>query len=306
MAIGNYGIVRGSDVRTEDISVYYSYAPSREEENNEFIELSADELLSECKLPSTVEVLNGEYSEKLLEGMYNLKLSANIFNQVGIYTILIKPKVIPLKIIDCGVLSAFPNVKGIVIKSSDLPNENLASNNGLQGYRIEYVDIQNGNKIRNTVRYVVTSNKVAPINENVGDGSQKSTRYRFEDSGDSIFLQITPSSVSGIKANSFPFIGVPNQIILLSNTFFSPIMVEVNMVENTIDSVAESITGEQIRDVRNGIITLFNKDREITNQYNSFIIKDDVTDVPLYEVKEKRTNIDNSQNFDNVLDEINE
>ncbi|MFW5847348.1 MAG: hypothetical protein ACOCVF_00315 [bacterium] len=304
MAIGNYGIVRGSDVNINNISVFYNYTPTREIENNEFIEIDAGEILSECSLPDSTD-LGENYTEKIMEGMYNLRLPATTFNQIGVYTIYIKPKTFSMEIADCGVLSAFPNVKGLVINEADLPDDNLRANNGLQGYRIEYVN-DNGEKRRNTVRYVVTSNRVSLVNENVGDSSQKSTRYRFDDNGSMIFLQITPSSASGIKANSFPFIGTPGQTILMSNTFFSPVMLEINMVEHDIDSVANSIIGEQIRDVKNGIVTLFDNNREITNQYNMFIIKDDVTDVPLYEIKEKRTNIDNSQNFDNVLDGINQ
>lgn len=302
MAIGNYGIIRGADVNVDDISMYYNYTPNRETENNEFFQLNPADVLSNCLLPETEEI-NG-YTEKLIEGMYSLKLPTSIFNRLGIYTIYIKPKTIGLKITDCGVLSAFPNVKGIVVNSLDL-TENLRANNALQGFRIEYVNTD-GTKLRNVVRYVVTSNKVVPVTENVGNTSQKSTRYRFDDNGNLIFLQLTPSSSSSIKANAFPFIGVPNQTILLSNTYFSPMVIEVNMVKNTIDTVANVLVGEQIRDVRNGIITLFDDNREITNQYNAFIIKDDVNDVPLYEVKEKRTNIDLTQNFDNVLSGIGE
>jgi len=38
----------------------------------------------------------------------------------------------------------------------------------------------------------------------------------------------------------------------------------------------------------------------IIKQVNLYEIKDDVTNVPLFEVKEKRNSIDQTQNFDDV------
>jgi hypothetical protein len=51
-------------------------------------------------------------------------------------------------------------------------------------------------------------------------------------------------------------------------------------------------------------LTYYDKERIITKQFNLFEIKDDVTDVPLYEVKEKRENIDETQDFDEIISEI--
>jgi hypothetical protein len=203
---------------------------------------------------------------------------------------------------DCSVLSSLPSVKGIVVNMNDLPSE-LQGNNALQGYRIEYIN-SNGTKLRNVVRYVVTSNKVVPINENIGNTNQVSTRYAFNDSGTLIFLQLTPSSSSDVKPNVNPFIGNVGQTILLSNTYFTPLVIEVELVQNTIDTIANIVGGQQVKDVQNGILTYYDENNVITNQFNLFEIKDDVTDVPLYEVKEKRTNIDTTQNFDSVINGI--
>jgi len=237
-----------------------------------------------------------------LEGLYNLRLPASVFNQLGIYTIYIKPKLTPLLIVDCSVLSALPTVKGIVINVNELP-ESLRANNALQGYRIEYVNAD-GTKLRNTVRYVVTSNRAVPVSENVGNTSQKAIRYRFDDAGTLMFLQVTPSSSSDVKPNALPFIGNVGQTILLSNTYFTPLTLEVELVENTLDTIADIVAGEQIKDVQKGILTYYDKNRAITKQFNLFEIKEDVTDVPLFEVKEKRTTIDDTQNFEDVIDEV--
>jgi len=295
MAVGQIGITRPSDVNINDIEMYYNYIPDRYTNNNDIIPLNPSELLDYCYLPITDP--NAVGTENLLEGLYDLRLPATIFNQLGIYTIYIKPKLVTTIIHDCSVLSALPTVKGITIDMNSLP-EALRVNNALQGYRIEYLNTD-GTKLRNVVRYVVTSNKVAVSKDNVGDTSQKTQRYRFDDSGSLLFLQLTPSSSSDVKPSATPFIGNAGQIILLSNTYFSPIVLEVELVENTINSIAD-LLGEQIKDVDNGILTYYDKNRNITKQFDLYTIKDTVGNAPLFEVKEKRTTIDTSQNFNDV------
>jgi len=301
MAIGTYGISRPADVSVDDINVYYNYTPNRETSNNIIYSLNASEILEYCYLPDDEQDI-ANYTENLLEGLYNLRLPASIFNQLGIYTIYIKPKMTPILVVDCSVLSALPTVKGIVVNVNDLP-EALRANNALQGYRIEYVN-SDTLKLRNVVRYVVTSNKVVPVSENVGNTSQRAIRYRFDDTGTLMFLQVTPSSSSDVKPNALPFIGNPGQTILISNTFFTPLTIEVELVENTLDTLADIVAGEQIKDVQKGILTHYDKNRVITKQFNLYEIKEDVTDVPLFEVKEKRTSIDETQNFDDIVDEV--
>jgi len=306
MGVGLYGITRSADVNIEDIDMYYNYTPDRQTNNTDIIPLTPVEILSYLYLPSTdpnyIPVVDPSLTENsnVLEGLYNLRLPASIFNQLGIYTIYIKPKLIMTTIVDCGVLSSLPTVNGIVIDLSTTPlPDNLKANNALQGFKIEYLNSDN-TKLRNVVRYVVTSNKVVPVSENVGNTSQKAIRYRFDDSGTLMFLQLTPSSSSDVKPNVLPFIGNIGGIILMTNTYFSPLVLEVELVENTIDTLADIVGGEQIKDVQNGILTIFDKNRVIIKQDNLYEIKDDVGNVPLFEVKEKRNSIDETQNFDKV------
>ena len=301
MAIGTIGITRPADVSIDDIEIYYNYTPDRYTENIDIFKISnTSDMLEYCYLPDDDE--NAVGVENLLEGLYNLKLPATTFNQLGIYTIYIKPKTTATVINDCSVLSALPTVKGIVLDINTLP-EAMKTNNALQGYRIEYVNAD-GTKLRNVVRYVVTSNRVSISSDNVGDTSQKTQRYRFDDSGTQLFLQLTPSSSSDVKPNATPFIGNIGQTILLSNTYFSPLVVEVDLVENTIDTLSDIVVGEQTKDVQNGILTYYDKNRVITRQVDLFEIKDDVTDVSLYEVRQKRTNIDESQDFEEIISDI--
>jgi hypothetical protein len=299
MSVCTIGTIRPSDVSIDDIDIFYNYTPNRQIINNTIYKLNTNEVLSYCYLPDD-EQISG--NENVLEGLYDLKLPASVFNKIGIYTIYLKPKTITTNISDCGVLSALPTTKGLILNVNDLP-EKLKSNNALQGYKVEYIN-SDGTKLRNVVRYVVTSNKVVPVTENVGNTSQRSVRYRFEDSGTLIFLQLTPSSSSDVKPNALPFIGTTNQTILLSNTFFSPLVIELELVENTIDTLSDIVAGEQIKDVQKGIMTYYDKDRVITKQFDLFEIKDDVVDVPLFEVRQKRTNIDESQNFNDIVENI--
>lgn len=299
MAIGTYGTIRPSDIEIADIDMFYSYIPNRETPPNEFIRLDPTEILSYNYLPEDEQIAG---QENLLEGMYNMRLPGSIFNQLGIYTIYLRPAIITTTIIDCSVLSSLPSVKGIILDSTILP-ENLRANNALQGYKVEYVS-DDGTKLRNTTRYVVTSNRVVPVSQNVGTTSQRAIRYRFDDSGTLLFLQVTPSSSSDVKPNVQPFIGNPGQTILISNTNFNPLAIEVEMVQTTLDTLADIVAGEQIKDVDNGILTYYDSNRNITRQFNLYEIKDDVTDVSLYEVKERRENIDESQNFDDITDDV--
>jgi len=300
MAVGIYGIIRPADVSVDDIDIYYNYTPNRETLNTDIYKLNADEILSYNYLPEDEQIVG---NENLLEGLYTMRLPATVFGQIGIYTIYIKPKKIDAVIMDCSVLSSLPSVKGIVLDANALP-ENLRANNALQGYRIEYVDPDTDEKVRNLVRYVVTANRVVPVTENVGNTNQNATRYRFDDSGTLLFVQVTPSSASDVKPNASAFIGTPDQTILISNTFFSPLVIEVDMVANTIDTLTNYVAGEQLKDVDNGILTYYDENRVITKQFNIYEIKEDVGDVPLYEVKEKRTNIDETQDFNNVTGDV--
>lgn len=306
MAIGTYGNVRPADVSPNDMEVYYTFAPNRETVATETFSLTPTDIFQELLLP-TDEQTAGQ--ENLLEGNYNVSLPATVFNEIGIYTIFVRPRVLrdvntdgQIQIVDCGVLSSLPTVKGIVIDGNQLDTD-LTANNALQGYKIEYID-SDGAKLRNTVRYVVTSNKVIPVTENIGNTSQTAVRYRFDDSGNLIFLQVTPSSASNVKPNISPFIGLPNQTILMSNTFFNPFSMEIEFVENTIDTLVNFVAGEQIKDVDNGILSYYDQDRNITKQFNLFEIKDDVTNTSLYEVKEERTEIDPTQDFNEIIDDV--
>jgi hypothetical protein len=302
MAIGTFGNIRPADITPADLDIFYTYTPNRETSPTGFSALTSTDVLTEFKLPSS-DPNFGSGEENLMGGVYNLKLQATVFNQLGIYTIYIRPKLVRTIISDCGVLSSLPSVKGLVINANSI-DANLRANNALQGFRVEYLE-DDGTKIRNVVRFVTTSNKVVPVTDNIANTSQTAVRYRFDDAGNLLFLQVTPSSSSSVKPNSAPFIGKPNQTIFLSNSNVNPETIEIEMVENTIDTLVDYVAGEQIRDVKKGILTYYDKNREITKQFDVYNIEDNINQEELFEVKEKRATIDVTQDFDTVTGNVN-
>jgi hypothetical protein len=173
---------------------------------------------------------------------------------------------------------------------------------GLVGYRIEYLDADSGAKIPNFFRIVTSSFYCEPITSNLSNSSQKAIRYRYSDIATNLmFLTLTPSSSPTSRPNTIPFIGQPNQSIILSNTFFNPVMLEIDMVEHDATTLAHALYGNQSKSVEDGIYTIYDQNNNIYKQFNLYEIKDDVNET-LYEIREKRDNIDESLNFDVITE----
>ena len=112
MALGTYGTVRPADMSPEDVEIIMNYTPSRDVTQNFVLKkLDAASLLT----PYFNNNETGGNVNEILGGLYNLQLPAAEFNALGIYTLYIRPAEIRTNITDCGILSALPNVKGIII-----------------------------------------------------------------------------------------------------------------------------------------------------------------------------------------------
>jgi len=292
MATGNYGIVRPSDVQSQDIQVFYNYSRDRQTPANTMKELDATSLISEISEPTKI---NG-ISENFI-GLKNLTLPADIFGNLGIYNLMIKPREILIQIVDCGVLSSAPDVKGILLRVTDLPTD-LSTDNSLIGFRIEYYDAQG--KIRNLFRIVTSSGRVEPVNQNQTNTSQKAVRYRYNDSGDLIFCTLTPTSSPVTLPNKKPFIGSPNQAISVTNTYFDPVYLELEVVEHDVQTLSYALYGNQSKSIQDGIYTIYDNNNNIYKQYNLFEIQDDANN-PLFEARETRLNIDQSKSYNNIF-----
>jgi hypothetical protein len=300
MATGTYGIVRPADVNTSDIQITVFYSPNRNSVTTRTFNLASSNLIENDNPNKT----SGGF--EIFGGLYTLKLPLTDFSAKGIYTIVIKPVEIRTTIVDCGVLSSSPNIKGIVLDGSD-PNVaafvNKFENNNLVGYRIEYLSPNTSTtdlKLRNFFRIITSNNRAEPVNQNLTNTNQKSIRYRFNDNSTLVFCTVSPSSESNVTPNIFPFIGQPNQEIIITNTYFNPIMLEVEVVDHDIETLAIGLFGNQSKSLEDGIYTLYNFNNDIYKQYSLYEIKDRFTGKPLYEVKQERESVDFTKGYNNV------
>jgi hypothetical protein len=302
MAIGSYGIVRPADVSPDDVDIFYHYVSGR----------TANSTVTFKKLSPASDYLtpvlhNGETGVnediEVLGGLYNLKLAAADFSELGIYTLHMRPKQIRTIITDCGILASLPSVRGLVIDLSALPSNDRGkfSPQGVVGYRVEYLD-SNGKKIPNFYRIITSNFYCEPVISNTTNTSQKSIRYRYTDAATNfMFLTITPSAAPSTRPTTVPFIGQPNQNIILTNTYFNPTTVEVEMVEHDASTLAHALYGNQSKSVSDGVYTIYDNNNSIYRQYNLYEVKDQFNET-LYEVRERKTDIDENLNF-NVITE---
>ena len=301
MATGTYGIVRPADVTPDDVEIFYTFSTSRDKQGSALQKLDSNQVLLKIDNPNKTQ--SGISGFELFGGMYTLKLPVAQFGVKGFYTIIIKPVEIRTKITDCGVLSAFPDVKGLVFDIASVPPNfaNRFENNGLVGYRIEYLNPTGADaKINNFFRVITSNNRCEPVNQNLTNSSQKAIRYRFNDNSTLTFCTVSPGSAPNVKPNALPFIGSPNQDVIITNTFFNPIMIEVEMVQHDIETLAFALFGNQTKSLEDGIYTIYNFNNDIYKQYNLYEIKDRFTGKPLFEVREERTSIDFTKTFSNI------
>lgn len=302
MSVGSYGIIRNADVSPEDVEILFHYVSDRTAISPVTLKkLNPLNILTPIfHNVDTTEDVQAQNNE-IIGGLYNLKLNSNDFSDFGLYTLHIRPKQIRTTITDCGILSSLPSVRGLVIDLSNVPTEdrNKFTQQGLVGYRIEYVDSDN-RKIPNFYRLVTSSFYCTPVVSNVTSSTQKSIRYQYSEILTNLmFLTLTPSSAPSNKPNTTPFIGDPGQKIIMTNTFFNPKTIEIEMVEHDESTLAHALYGNQSKAIESGIYTIYDKDNNIYKQYNLYEIKDQF-DETLFEIREERTDIDESLDFDNI------
>jgi len=286
MSSGVYGNrIPATFTPSEHADVFLSYRTNRSIPNAGF------------KKVETSKYLNVETDGvNQIGGLYQLKLPLDEFNKVGIYNIYIKPKEIKTTIQDVGVLFSYPEIRGLVLNTaniSELPN----GNDSLVGYKIEYYD-SSGVKIPNLFRIITSNNRCEPTIQN------NINTYRFNDNSTLSFLTVSPSSSTSARPLSLPYIGKPQDEVVISNTFFNPEMIEIEMTENDIESLYTSINGNQIRTLDNGLITTFDKNNNIISQTEHYVIKESATGTPVYEVKQNKNNIDFSQDYENITSRV--
>lgn len=302
MAVGSYGTIRPADVSPSDVEIFFHYVSGRTSTAPvQFKKLNSEDVLTPVYHNSDTTDSPNAPDTEILGGLYNLKLSSSDFDELGVYTLHIRPKQIRTSITDCGILASLPSVRGIIVDLSNVPSgdRNKFTPQGLTGYRIEYLN-DDGSKIPNFYRVVTSSFYCTPIVSNLTSTSQKAIRYQYTDSiTNLLYLTVTPSSAPTNRPNTVPFIGEPSQNIIFTNTFFNPTTIEVDMVEHDDTTLAYTLYGNQSKSVSDGIYTIYDKSDNIYKQFNLFEVKDEFNET-LYEIREERDEIDDTKNFDDI------
>lgn len=284
---GTYGTIKPANIDiANDVQIFYNYKPNRSYDN--------DKTFQELPVSNLLNAYSGEGIS--IDGLYNLKLPLSLFGKKGIYTIYIKPKEMTKTIYTTGVLVDYPDIRGVIFQTNDF-TENLTKNNGLAGYRIDY---DSDGEVYS--RIITSSNlcDVVPTN-----GQAKYRLYdNYGDAGSSngrlIFCTVTPSSSASFTPNALPSIGVAGETVKVVNTKFNPVMFEIEMVDHDAETLSYMIEGEQVRNLENGTFTIYNHDKEIYRQYETYTVKTQLGR-PLYDIKAKKDVIDPSQNYDNTI-----
>lgn len=303
MALGAYGIKRPSDVLPDDVQIIVHFTPNRDATNSFVVtQLQANTILSPHYHNTST---GGNAGVEVLGGLYDLKLPSNVFAQRGIYTVYIRPIEIRTSIVDCGILSSLPNVKGLVFDLNTIPNQfrSRFKPHSLVGYRIEYLQ-PNGQKIHNFFRVVTSNFYCEPVPANLTNPNQISPRYVYTNTETNlVFCTLTPTSAPSNNPSAIPFIGQPGQSVIITNTFFNPVVLDVEMVDHDFDTLAIALYGNQTKSIDDGIYTLYDLSgaNNIYAQYDLYEVRDDFND-QLYEVRQNRgNNIDFGKAFNNII-----
>ena len=291
MAVGTYGSKKLSDVDFNEVDVLYSYAANRE-------------TLGDTQFkPLFSSITNNEFRKMLGgDGGYKLRLPASIFNKLGFYLLQIRPKIFQTEIVDCSFVITNNDTeiqiskKGIVI-----PKLQFQSTGSLIGYQVEYFD-KNGVKIKNFHR-IITSSDLVSVNTSNNTTNNSSTTYMLDPNGNQLFLTLTPDEASLITNEISSDLGSSGQQILLSNTFFDPVMIEVEMVDQTVKTLSYALYGQSTRDLENGVYSIFTEEGLLYKQYN-LLTRKKLFEIGNIDIKEERTNLDKSQTFFNISQQV--
>lgn len=288
MAVGTYGAVKLADVDFNDVDVLYAYSENRE-------------TLGETQFqPLFNSVTNNEFRKMFGgDGGYRLRLPASVFNKLGFYTILIRPKVFQTQIVDCSfVITNNDQELQISKKGIVIPKLQFQSTGSLIGYQVEYFD-DNDNKIKNFHR-IITSSDLVSVNPNNNTTNASSTTYVLDPNGNQLFITLTPDEASLITNTISADLGKAGQKILLSNTFFDPVMIEVEMVDQDVKTLSYALYGNSSRDLGTGVYTIYDENGNLYKQYNLLTQKNQFTNANI-DVREERTNINRNQTFDDLF-----
>lgn len=297
MSLGYFGTKRAADVDPSDIEVVLIFTASRNStEQQEITKYPGSQVIKPVLNPDG----NGGSTIEILGGLYNLELPNNVVARKGYYTVYIRPAQIRATIEDCGELASYPDIKGLVFNIDSISPEFISkfTNNGLDGFRIEYLN-PSGTKIPNLFRIVTSSFICEPVQINTANSSQKAIKYTYNNIGNLLFVTITPNAAPSFKPTAAPYIGVKGQNVIITNTNFNPVIVDFEVVDYDVQSLAVGLFGDQSKSVDDGIYTIYDFDGNIHAQFDLYEVRDSVNN-KLYEVRRRRTEIDRTKNLNNI------
>ena len=163
-------------------------------------------------------------------------MPVSIVGKAGIYTIYIRPTEINATLYDVGALASYPDVRGIVLNMNSITEYRaLFDSDNLTGYRIEYLSTDGNGNRQDYYRLVTSSNLCEPISQNFTSANTNANDYRYNENDSITFITLTPSPSPSCKPNATPLIGSPRQDIIITNTKFDPVCLEIEMTRQDIE-----------------------------------------------------------------------
>lgn len=287
MSVGIYGNKKASNADFNDVDILYAFSPSREQ-------------LGDIQFtPLYGSVTEAEFRKMIgADGGYKLRLPASIFNRLGFYLVLIKPKSFRTQIVDCSFVVTNNDTeiqiskKGIVI-----PKLQFQTSGSLIGYQVEYFD-DIGGKIKNFHR-IITSSDIVSVSTNNANSNANSTSYVLNPNGNYLFLTLTPDEASLISNEQRVDLGSAGQSILLSNTFFDPTMIEVEMVNQTLETLSWQLGGNSVRNLQTGEYSIFDDQGRLYKQYTLMTRKSQFNNGEL-DIRQELTDVNLNRNFNDI------
>ena len=271
MSIGVYGNIKGATTNPEDIDLLYCYSE----------DYTTNNAFDWKRIPST-QMIKKNYdpddTSLHIQGSYTLSIPPNIIENKGYYSFLLQPKSFRATIIDCGLLYG-KNIKGIVldVNNVDIYGRKFFNNQRLRGFKIDYISNSGQDStIENLFRIVTSNNYVEPVTENSTNSTTRSIRYKITNSANNLqFLTLSPSSSGSVKANQNLFIGEVGQQIILSNTYFDPIQIDIHATTSDNETLEWILCGSQVKDCSTGVRSFYNDRGEVFKQVNESVVERD-------------------------------
>jgi len=285
MAVGVYGTKKLADIDFNDVDILYSYSSDR-------VSIGGTQMT-----PLYDTISNNEFKKMFgSDGMYKLRLPSSIFNQIGFYSIIIKPKSFKVTILDCSIIvSANDNDIQISKKGIVIPKIQLQGNGSLIGYQLEYFSKTTGTKNKGVHKIITSSDLVKQSTAN--NTSQYSSKtYYLSSDGDFLFLTLSPDETNLISSSQDANLGTIGQDILISNTSFDPVSIEIEIVDQDIKTLSYALYGNSTRDLSTGIYSIFDENGNLFKQYNLGIRKSTFSNGNI-EFKENRTDLNLNQSY---------